>query len=145
VAAPVVEPEPSAIRGKYLVLVGGCNDCHTPGYSVPGARVPESQWLVGVPLGWRGPWGTTYAGNLRLFVNGISEDEWVKQMHVRAIMPPMPWASLQAMTEGDLRSVYRYVKGLGVSGEAMPKYLPPGVEPGTVYLDLRVKDGKGNQ
>jgi hypothetical protein len=37
------------------------------------------------------------------------------------------------------------VKGLGAAGEAMPKYVPPGVEPGTAYLDLRVRDGMGKQ
>jgi hypothetical protein len=41
--------------------------------------------------------------------------------------------------------VYRYLKELGVAGEAMPTYLPPGVEPPTPYLDLRMKDGVGSR
>ena len=48
-----------AARGKYLVQIAGCNDCHTPGFMQKGFDVPESDWLVGVPVGWRGPWGTT--------------------------------------------------------------------------------------
>jgi hypothetical protein len=24
-----------------------------------GGNIPESQWLMGDKLGWRGPWGTT--------------------------------------------------------------------------------------
>ena len=37
-------------RGKYLVQIGGCNDCHTPGYAATGGKVPEKDWLVGDQL-----------------------------------------------------------------------------------------------
>ena len=47
-------------RGRYLVQIGGCNDCHTPGYAMSGGKVPEKQWLTGDAVGWNGPWGTTY-------------------------------------------------------------------------------------
>src|SRR5262245_16886733 len=52
-------------RGRYVVKVAGCNDCHTPGYAQSGGKIPESQWLIGDRLGWQGPWGTTYPVNLR--------------------------------------------------------------------------------
>jgi mono/diheme cytochrome c family protein len=53
-------------RGRYLVQVAGCNDCHTPGYGPKEGKVDEKLWLTGDALGWSGPWGTTYATNLRL-------------------------------------------------------------------------------
>ena len=28
-------------RGRYLVKVAGCNDCHTPGYGVNNGKVDE--------------------------------------------------------------------------------------------------------
>ena len=55
-------------RGRYLAIIGGCNDCHTDGYLQTEGDVPEEQWLLGSPLGWRGPWGTTFPPNLRLAV-----------------------------------------------------------------------------
>jgi mono/diheme cytochrome c family protein len=55
----------SIARGRYIVKIAGCNDCHTPGYFQTGGKVPEKEWLVGDKLGWRGPWGTTYPSNLR--------------------------------------------------------------------------------
>ena len=65
--------DPAAIeRGRYLVKIGGCNDCHTPGYAQSGGKVPEAQWLSGVPLGFNGPWGTSYASNLRLSAQSIT-------------------------------------------------------------------------
>ena len=71
--------DPQVERGRYLVRIGGCNDCHTPGYAVTGGKVPESQWLVGDALGWRGPWGTTYATNLRLYMQDLTEEQWVQK------------------------------------------------------------------
>ena len=51
--------DPMTARGKYVVTIGGCNDCHTPGYAEKEGKVPEKDWLTGDILGWRGPWGTT--------------------------------------------------------------------------------------
>jgi mono/diheme cytochrome c family protein len=42
------KPEDAQVkRGRYLIQVGGCNDCHTPAYPEKGGKVPEAQWLTG--------------------------------------------------------------------------------------------------
>ena len=66
-AAPAVS---KAERGKYLVSVLGCVDCHTPGafYGFP----DTTRFLSGSELGWTGPWGTTYARNLTPDSMGIA-------------------------------------------------------------------------
>ena len=76
-------------RGKYLVTIAGCNDCHTPlkmGQNGPepdysrmlsghpesvvvksAARVPEEPWLVtttATTTAWSGPWGVSFTANL---------------------------------------------------------------------------------
>jgi mono/diheme cytochrome c family protein len=75
-------------RGKYLVTIGGCNDCHTakkmgpkgpePDESkllaghladekLPPPPKPSGGWIVvttGSLTAWSGPWGMTYAANL---------------------------------------------------------------------------------
>ena len=62
-------------RGRYLTHVAGCNDCHTPGYMQNGGpKLPEKDWLTGVPVGYQGPWGTTYAANLRLILDPAQGD-----------------------------------------------------------------------
>jgi hypothetical protein len=101
-----------------------------------GMDVPESQWLTGVPLGWKGPWGTTYASNLRLFLKDLDEASWVQIARTRNTRPPMPWPNLHAMSDGDLRSVYRYIRSLPVTGERTPEYVPPGQEPATAYVEM---------
>lgn len=88
-------PQPSAAaddtleRGKYLVTVAGCNDCHTPFKMGPNGPEPDmSRMLSGhpetarlpptpaIPAGpwnvvvaetntaWSGPWGISYTANL---------------------------------------------------------------------------------
>jgi mono/diheme cytochrome c family protein len=98
-------------RGKYLVTVGGCNDCHTPKKLGPNgpeadmsrelsgnpaaeklARVPsglfaEDKWLTlaNNHLGaWAGPWGVSFAMNLTPDKEtGIGS--WTEEMFVGAL------------------------------------------------------------
>jgi mono/diheme cytochrome c family protein len=116
-------------RGRYVVKIGGCNDCHTPGYALTDGKVPEKDWLIGDQLGWRGPWGTTYPPNLRLALKKMSENEWVKIAHNASFRPPMPSVSLRNMSERDLRAVYRFVLSLGPGGSEAPAYVPPDQQP----------------
>jgi len=76
-------------RGKYLVTVAGCNDCHTPwkmgpngpepdmtrmlsGHPPdlalpPAPTLPEGPWAVtaaATNTAWSGPWGVSYTANL---------------------------------------------------------------------------------
>jgi mono/diheme cytochrome c family protein len=121
--------QPSVERGRYLAVIAGCNDCHTPGYIQSAGKVPEKQWLMGDKLGWRGPWGTTYPSNLRMILTRMTEDQWVKTAKSAQYRPPMPWFALHEMTDQDLRSIHRFAKSLGPAGEPAPAYVPPGQEP----------------
>ncbi len=113
-------------RGRYIARIGGCNDCHTPGYAQTGGKVDEKLWLTGDSLGWQGAWGTTYPANLRLALAKMTEQEWVRVAKSAQYRPPMPWFALHDMSEADLRAIYRYVRHLGPAGAPAPAYLPPG-------------------
>jgi len=116
----------SVDRGRYIVKVGGCNDCHTPGFAQANGQVDERLWLTGDAVGWQGAWGTTFPINVRRFAAGLTEDQWVQVTRSSQAKPPMPVWVFRDMTEGDLRSVYRFVRSLGAAGEHAPAYLPPG-------------------
>jgi mono/diheme cytochrome c family protein len=133
-AMPLVAPIPTPIsaagsasveRGRYLVQIAGCNDCHTPGYMQAEGKVDESRWLTGSQLGWQGPWGTTYAANLRLSMHRLSMSEWM-QVARAPRRPPMPWFALRDMNDEDLKSIYLYIHTLTPAGAAAPAYVPPG-------------------
>ena len=122
-------------RGKYLLIVGSCNDCHTAGFAPSDGKVPESQWLLGDgQLGFRGPWGTTYAPNLRLTLSRMTEDQWVHYAKNLRTRPPMPWFNLNQWTEEDSRAFYRYVRQMGPVGKAVPVGLPPEKAPAPPYI-----------
>lgn len=90
-AADKKRPEAHTLveRGKYLVMVGGCHDCHTPlkmgangpepdmtrmlsGHPEqlampPAPKLPPGPWLVSVAAtltSWSGPWGVSFTANL---------------------------------------------------------------------------------
>jgi mono/diheme cytochrome c family protein len=126
-------------RGRYLSIIGGCNDCHTAGYLEKSGVVPENVWLSGSPVGFQGPWGTTYASNLRLVAASMSEAQWLA--HARAARrPPMPWFNLRTMSDTDLRALYAYLRSLGPGGEPAPAYVPPGEHVATPYIDFVPKN-----
>lgn len=82
-----VADETDISRGKYLVEIGGCNDCHTAGFGPSGGTTPESERLLGSNLGFRGGWGTTYPSNLRVMYKYIKSLGVVKS-HVSSYVPP---------------------------------------------------------
>lgn len=112
-AAPVqAVATPSPVeRGKYLTMVGGCNDCHTPKLFGPkGPEADMSRELSGHPAGdalpavpknllgpngwgaltnnhltaWAGPWGVSFAMNLTPDkVTGLGT--WTPEMFIGAM------------------------------------------------------------
>lgn len=135
-ATPEVTGPDDIEIGRYLTRVGGCNDCHSVGFLESGGRLPEAEWLKGSPVGFHGPWGVTYASNLRLTVQQISEEDWVLMLGSRTDSPPMPWPVTHAMSEPNKRSLYRYIRSLGPAGEPAPPRLAPGVTPPPPYLNM---------
>jgi len=122
-------------RGRYIVKVAGCNDCHTPGYAQTGGQTAEQQWLVGDAVGWSGPWGVTYPINLRLFAQSVSAEQWM-QITRQPARPPMPWFALRDMSDADLLAVYEYIRDLGPAGTEAPAYLAPGTKAATPVVSF---------
>ena len=134
-AEPAAKLSPDVERGRYLVQITGCNDCHTEGYAFANGDIEESKWLTGDALGWRGPWGTTYAANLRLTANGKTPEEFVK-LSRSPLRPPMPFFNLRAMTDGDVKAIYAYLKHLGPAGKPAPEYVPPDKTPAGPFVQF---------
>jgi mono/diheme cytochrome c family protein len=127
-AAPAKAPWSQLQRGRYLLQIAGCNDCHTPNYVQQNGKVHEKLWLTGDALGWSGPWGTTYPTNLRLLLAGMNEQQWLTHARHMEPRPPMPWFNVRAMTDADLKAIYAYTRSLGAAGTAAPAYVPPGTK-----------------
>ena len=99
--APHVVAGDSVATGRYLVNYGGCNDCHTPGWSEAPGTIPESKRLTGATVGFQGPWGVWYPANLRLQFSQMSVSRWLALVKSpgAAGHPPMPWFDVQSLSE----------------------------------------------
>jgi mono/diheme cytochrome c family protein len=98
--------EVSVERGAQVAITAGCHDCHTGGYLESAGKLDPALALKGTPLGWQGPWGTSYAANLRLIAKDKgSEDGFVQYAKTFQARPPMPFFNVHAMDESDLRSL----------------------------------------
>ena len=121
--------------GRYLIKIGGCNDCHTPGYAMTnGASPAEADWLTADAVGYSGPWGVSYPSNLRLSLQNMTEEQFIALSRAGEGRPPMPWPSLKAMSDKDLKAIYVYIKSLGSKGEPAPAALSPGVAPDRPHI-----------
>jgi len=130
-AAPAAQVE----RGRYMVEIGGCNDCHTKGYAEAGGKAAETDRLKGDSLGYRGQWGTTYPTNLRMTLSNKTEAQWLTYAKALMTRPPMPWFNVRAMTDDDLKAVYAYIKQMpGGVGTAAPAFVAPEKAPPQPFI-----------
>ena len=114
-------------RGKYMVTVGGCNDCHTPKKSGPNGPEPDmtrelsgnpaTDKLAPIPAGliapdkyltvvnnhltaWVGPWGVSFAMNLTPDkATGLGS--WTEEMLVTALRSGKHQGTGQANSSSD--------------------------------------------
>lgn len=121
-------------KGEYLTTIMGCNDCHTPGtfYGAP----DFDRKLSGSDLGWKGPWGVSFARNLtpdaETGIGYYSEDEIVHSFRTgikpngSPMLPPMPWPNFAAASDEDLHAIAAYLLSLKPVKHAVPESVPPG-------------------
>jgi cytochrome c553 len=129
-------------RGRYLVTVGGCGDCHSPKTAsmepvagrllsgapanVPAPSKPKKADEVVSSAGstaFHGPWGISYGANLTPDKEtGLAKD-YTEALFIRAlrtgktpdggsILPPMPWQNYAKMTDEDLKAVWAYLQSI---------------------------------
>jgi cytochrome c553 len=127
-------------RGRYLVGITGCHDCHSPkssGMTPDLARALSgrpSTTLVPAPTkdevhasldftAFAGPWGQTVASNLTPdAATGIgtryNEASFITAMRTgkkpngTQIQPPMPNEVYQNMTDDDLKAIWAYLRSV---------------------------------
>lgn len=132
--ATVASVDP-VVRGRYLVTIMSCGDCHTPGtlYGAP----DTTRRLSGSDLGWVGPWGVVHARNLTPdSATGIGT--WTKEQIVHALRtgntpdgtqlaPIMPWMNFaDILDENDAMAIAAYLKSLPPITHKNLDRIPPG-------------------
>jgi hypothetical protein len=108
--APHVEAATSIDAGRYLVIVTGCNHCHTQGWEQSDGHTPQSQWLLGSHA--PGPGGQA-SPNLRAIVASMPRSGFIALL--RRKQPPgqqMPFFNVRMMSNADLNAIYDFTRSL---------------------------------
>jgi len=148
-------------RGKYLVNIMGCHDCHTPlkmGANGPefdmsraltghpqDLKMPPAPALPAGPWAWmgaitntafNGPWGTSFTMNLtpdkETGLGDWTEEQFIATMRTgkhqgkgRPVLPPMPFFNLGHLTDGDISSLFAYLRSLPPTHNRIPQPIDP--------------------
>jgi len=109
-ASPAPLPPPGAERGKALIALGMCTECHTQ--SEKGEPKPGMYLAGGTAM--RGPFGTVYAANITSHPSagiGAYGDEDLKRVFRQGTnrsgrqLWVMPWSATQHLSDEDLNSL----------------------------------------
>jgi hypothetical protein len=92
--------------------------------------------LTGGGMNFQGPWGTTYAPNLRLLVQKLTVKEWIARLRSLKARPAMPWWTFRYLSDRDLTDMYAYIHSLGPAGKPAHDWVPPGQDAPAPYLKL---------
>jgi len=130
-------------RGKYLVSISGCNDCHTPGYflgkpdfsralsgSDVGFAIPGVGAVVGrnlTPDKETGLGNWTAAQIITAFTTGMRPDG-------RKLSPIMPWPELANLTADHAEAIAAYLQSLPPVKNAVPGPFGPKETPSTLVF-----------
>ncbi len=130
-------------RGKYLVTIGGCNDCHTPGALL--GKPDFSRALGGSEVGFAIPGLGVFAGpNLtpdkETGLGNWTDDQIISAMTAgttpegRRLAPIMPYEALSHLTSDDARAIVAYLRSLPSVKNAVPGPFGPKETPSTLVF-----------
>ena len=130
-------------RGKYLVTLGSCNDCHTPGYFL--GKPDFSRTLGGSDVGFTIPGLGAFVGpNLtpdkETGLGNWTDDQIISAIAAgvtpngRRLAPIMPYAGLSHLTWDDAQAIVAYLRSLSPVKNAVPGPFGPKETPSTLVF-----------
>ena len=151
--SPSAQAQQSQVaRGKYLASIGGCFDCHTPGYFF--GKPDMARYLGGSEVGFEIPGlGVFHGPNLtpdpETGLCNWSIDQIVTALQTgvrpdgRDLAPIMPWRALAGLTKDDARAMAVFLKSIPPVKNKVPGPFGPSEKP-TGFV-MKVVPGEGKQ
>ena len=132
-------------RGKYLVTLGGCVDCHNPGYFF--GKPDKTRVLGGSEVGFEIPGlGVFHGPNLtpdkETGLGRWTEEEIVtaiqqgKRPDGRILAPIMPWQHFAELTRADALAIAAYLKSLPAVNNKVPGPFGPAEQPSSFVMKI---------
>ena len=147
VAPSVVQAaDPAAIaRGKYLVTVASCHDCHTPGYFL--GKPDMARYLGGSDVGFELPGLGVFVGPNLTPDKETGLGNWTDAQVVAAIQtgarpdgrtlaPIMPYHAFANLTPQDAQAIVAFLRSLPPILNKVPGPFGPTETPSTFVMKL---------
>src|SRR5258708_4590126 len=141
-----IAADPAAIaRGKYLVTIAGCNDCHTPGYFL--GKPDMTRFVGGSEVGFDLPGlGVFYGPNLTpdkaTGLGNWTDTQIVAAMQEgkrpdgRMLAPIMPWHAFAALTKPDVNAIVAFLRSLPPVANKVPGPFGPNETPSSFVMKI---------
>jgi mono/diheme cytochrome c family protein len=144
-AATAGQKEEQVKRGQYLANLGGCLDCHTPGYFF--GKPDMSRYLGGSDVGFYIPdLGTFYGRNLtpdkETGLGNWTQAQIVAALQTgkrpdgRELAPIMPWRALAKLTKSDAYAIAAFLKSLPAVKNTVPGPFGPHETPSSFAMKI---------
>jgi mono/diheme cytochrome c family protein len=132
-------------RGKYLVQLGGCTDCHTPGHLL--GKPDMSRFLAGSDVGFEQPGLGTFVGPNLTPDRETGLGNWTKDQMITAIQTGvrpdgrilsriMPWRAYAGLMKSDAGAIVDYLRSLPPVSHKVPGPFGPDEKPAIFRMKL---------
>jgi len=132
-------------RGKYLITLGGCNDCHTPGYFF--GKPDMARFLGGSEVGFEIPDRGVFHGPNLTTDQETGLGQWSTEEIVTAITtgqrpdgrilsPIMPWHAFANLTRQDAGAIATFLKSLPPVKNKVPGPFGPSETPTSFVMKI---------
>jgi mono/diheme cytochrome c family protein len=132
-------------RGKYLVGIAGCNDCHTPGYFF--GKPDMARYLGGSEVGFEIPGlGVFHGPNLtpdkETGLGNWTTDQIVTALQTgqrpdgRGLAPIMPWRAYASFTKADALAIAAFLQSLPPIKNKVPGPFGPTEKPTSFVMKI---------
>jgi mono/diheme cytochrome c family protein len=139
-------------RGKYLVQISGCSDCHTPGGML--GQPDMARYLGGSDVGFAIPGVGIYLGqNLtpdqETGLGGWSDDQIVAALRTgkrpdgRMLSEIMPYPSFAHLSDQDAQAIVAFLKSLAPVKNKVPGPFGPN-DKATTFVSVVISAGQYN-
>ncbi|HUZ67796.1 MAG TPA: c-type cytochrome [Beijerinckiaceae bacterium] len=137
-------------RGNYLVTLGGCSDCHTPGSFF--GKPDMARFLGGSEVGFDIPHlGAFYGPNLtpdkKTGLGGWTDKQIITALQTgvtpsgRMLAPIMPWRSFAKLTKRDARAIVAFLRSLPPVKNQIPGPFGPNQKPTSFVMKIVAPEG----
>jgi mono/diheme cytochrome c family protein len=120
-SSPASADDAQIARGRYLVVISGCSDCHTPGALL--GNPDMKRYLGGSDVGFSIPGQGIFVGQNLTPDKETGIGSWSSEQIVTAIrtgktpegrdlFPVMPWPALSHLTDEDAQAIAAFLKSI---------------------------------